>query len=214
MRQGINGKKKTPSLAGRAGAATTLQYEDIVTETSASFHPMRIEAENLIGAVTLGTLDSEAVLNIPVAAWPVGGPRETRDALMDLAEAGQRPDHVSAWQALRKRGELMEPAAYVAHITSCLSDDIQADLERFRAYAYADAKERRVLELTYCSFTGNARRKRAQSLFGGLISRRVDARLAAELTHAWNRRHCEPPLNEDELASAINVIAARELAAS
>ena len=210
MSEGMNGKNKAPSLGGRAGAAVTLQFEDIVTGTSASFHPMRIEAENLIGAVTLGTLDSEAVLNIPVAAWPVGGPRETRDALMDLAKAGQPPDHVSVWQALRKRGELAEPAAYVAHITSCLSDNIQADLERFRAYVYADAKERRVLELTYCSFTGNARRKRIRSLYGGLVSRKVDPRLALELVLGWNHRHCEPPLAEREVEHECRRFAARE----
>lgn len=160
---------------------------------------MRIEAENLIGAVTLGTLDSEAVLNIPVAAWPVGGPRETRDALMDVAKAGQRPDHVSVWQALQKRNELMEPAAYVAHLSSCLANDIPADLERFRAYVYADAKERRVLELTYCPFTGNARRKRIRGLYGGLVSRNVDPRLALELVLGWNPRHCESPLAEREV---------------
>lgn len=196
------------------GGAAALSVEDVVTGTSASIHPFRMEAEILAGAVTLRVLDVEAVLGIPVAAWPVGGPRETRDALMDLARAGERADHVTVWQALRKRGELAEPAAYVAHITSCLSDDVEADLARFRAYALADARERRMLELTYCVFRGGERRKRAQSVFGVLLSRGVDARLAAELTLGWNARHGEPPLSDAEGTSAIEAIAERELGVS
>ena len=48
-------------------------------------------------------------------------------------------------------------------------------------------------------------------LTGYLLRRHVDAIVTLELLGAWNATHCRPPLEEKELVTIIDSIAAREL---
>jgi hypothetical protein len=48
-------------------------------------------------------------------------------------------------------------------------------------------------------------------LAGYLLRRHVDAIVALELLDAWNATHCRPPLEEKELVTIVDSIAAREL---
>ena len=48
-------------------------------------------------------------------------------------------------------------------------------------------------------------------LAGYLLRRHVDALMAFEILSAWNAVRCQPPLAEDEIATIVDSIAAREL---
>ncbi len=49
------------------------------------------------------------------------------------------------------------------------------------------------------------------SLYGHLIRRNVDARVALELVSAWNVARCTPPLHPDEVSTIADSIARREI---
>lgn len=49
-------------------------------------------------------------------------------------------------------------------------------------------------------------------LTGHLLRARIDPRVCLSLVIAWNRLHCQPPLEDDEVASTVRSIAAREIA--
>lgn len=51
----------------------------------------------------------------------------------------------------------------------------------------------------------------AARLAGYLLRRYVDPQLALALLYAWNRRHCRPPLDDDEMARIVDSVAGREL---
>jgi hypothetical protein len=48
-------------------------------------------------------------------------------------------------------------------------------------------------------------------LAGYLLRRYVDPQLTLALLDAWNRRHCNPPLDDAEVARIVNSVAGREL---
>jgi hypothetical protein len=50
------------------------------------------------------------------------------------------------------------------------------------------------------------------SLYGHLLARNVDARIASELVLGWNHRHCSPPLSDNEVLRICASIAGRDLA--
>lgn len=48
-------------------------------------------------------------------------------------------------------------------------------------------------------------------LTGHLLRNRIDPHVALDLIIAWNRRHCAPPLDEDEVFATVRSIATREV---
>ena len=189
------------------------KYVDIVTDTTSCFHPIRHEVEVVLASIIRDSgLTWRDIADIPSKHYPVSGPREVRDSIAELARDGIPIHENTVYMRLRKRDELRESACEVGRIMGSQSEhgDPRIELARFRAYVAADAKTRRALELSWQTFTGPERRKRVQSVFGRLLARGEDPRLAAELAACWNAFHCVPPLERQELENALVAIASRE----
>ena len=188
-------------------------YTDIITDTTSCFHPIRHEIEVVLGNIIRnGGLCWQDISKLSAKHFPTAGPREMRDAIGDLAQAGTPVNEVTVFKRLSDRGELREPGTEVARVMGCESEhgDPRQELARFREYVAADAKWRRALELSWRTFTGSERRKRVQSVFGRLLARGEHPHLAAELTSCWNDKHCAPPLELHELENALAAIAIKE----